>query len=241
MPKSRLSQQYRRYQWLIRLIFLTGLLLVIGLRMGGCHTDKLPSSSAVALPNDDYNRYNNRSFKVVKVLDGDTFDVAVPDLKAEKTQAYTRIRLWGIDTPEIAHPGRNSEMYFGNEAAEFGRKMLIGKMVRLELVAGDTRCRYGRLLAYAWLPDGRMYNELAIQEGYAYADTRYKHARRDQFIALESDARKNLKGLWQGVQPDGLPKWYKKTGLNTFWASREKGKSIPAQEPTTKKHPAVTW
>lgn len=39
-------------------------------------------------------------------------------------------------------------------------------MVRLEFDM-QPRDRYGRLLAYVWLPDGRMLNEVLLEEGYA--------------------------------------------------------------------------
>jgi micrococcal nuclease len=241
---AKLMTHLRRRRW-ARYLVLAGLLLAMGgLRMTGCKERKLsPQPSPVA--EEDYPRYHDRTFKVVKVLDGDTFDVAAADPKANKPQAYTRIRLWGIDTPEIAHGKTKPAMYFGYEAAEFARKQLIGKEVRLELVRGDTRGYYGRLLAYAWLPDGSMYNENAIREGFAYADHRYKHPRKQAFIDLEAEARQKLKGLWQGVQSDQLPRWYKKTTLKDFWPARDGGRSIPqtsaATQPRDKKSNPVRW
>ena len=44
----------------------------------------------------DVARYHGKTFTVVNVVDGDTIDVDAPDGEYE----HTRIRLWGVDTPE---------------------------------------------------------------------------------------------------------------------------------------------
>ena len=41
---------------------------------------------------DDYERYHGRSFTVVKVVDGDTIDIDIPDVVYDTT----RIRLWSL-------------------------------------------------------------------------------------------------------------------------------------------------
>ncbi len=209
--------------WMKR-ILVFGVLSVLGaVRLWGCHKERTPLAGV-----DDFSRYNNRTFTCVKVVDGDTIDIDVPDSKAKKTRAFTRIRMWGIDTPEISHFGKPAA-YFGYEAAEFARKLMAGKKVRLELVEGDTRCKFGRLLAYVYLSDGRMYNELAVKEGFAYADVRFPHPQREAFIQFETEARKELRGLWPGITPDRLPRWYKPSRLKEFWNSRPKtGLPTPA-------------
>ncbi len=204
--------QYRKKQLQKRLILFCVALGIISLRLASC--DKNNSVKNTSL--NDYERYNNRIFKCIKVVDGDTIDIDVPDPKSRKHSRFTRIRMWGIDTPEIAHHGGKA-MYFGYEAAEFARKMLAGKNVRLKLVRGKTRGYYGRLLAYVFLPDGRMYNRLAIEQGYAYADYRFKHPYRKEFLELEAQARRKRVGLWVGVTPKDLPRWYPKSKLKNFW------------------------
>lgn len=151
----------------------------------------------------DISKYNSRSFLVVKVVDGDTIDVNVPDAN----HAHTRIRLWGIDTPETEKsPG--GQMYFGKEASEFTKKMVLDKTVTVYLDPGNnTRGKYGRLLAYVKLPDGRYLNEILLSEGYAYADLRFDHSRYNKYKQLESTARSLNKGLWQNVTREELPPW----------------------------------
>lgn len=61
----------------------------------------------------------------------------------------------------------------------------------------DTRDRYGRLLAYVWLPDGRLFEQVMISEGYAHEYTYYiPYQRQAELKAAEADARANQRGLW---------------------------------------------
>ena len=241
---SKLSRYYVRRVWIRRFIAGGIVASLVLLRVVGCHDDL--ATSQPDRGTDDFSRYNNQIVTCVKVLDGDTIDVNVPDLKAQSKRAYTRIRFWGIDTPEIAHGPNKPAMYFGYEAAEFARKKMIGEKIRLELVQGKTRDRYGRLLAYIHLPDDQMYNRLALAQGYAYADHRFKHPYIEEFFTLEAVARKNLAGLWKTVLPEQLPYWYKKTKLKGFWQARDKGKTFqepPVQKTSSKRRSkkTVSW
>ncbi len=213
-PKIKISSK------IILLIIILVLILL-------SRVSKNKQTHPATLSTDDYSRYHNKIFRCTKVIDGDTFDINVPDPKRKKK--YTRIRLWGIDTPEIPHRGSSRVMYFGYEATEYARKLLLGKNIRLELIKTKTRGYYGRLLAYVYLPDGRMFNKIMIQDGYAYADRRFQHPRKEEFIKLEEQARLALKGLWKKVEPKDLPKWYKKSWLDGFWNYRKR-KTIQTQQ-----------
>ena len=46
----------------------------------------------------DTDRYHDKTFRVARVVDGDTLDIQV----ADRDKPVTRIRLWGVDTPEVA-------------------------------------------------------------------------------------------------------------------------------------------
>jgi micrococcal nuclease len=156
----------------------------------------------------DIARYHDQTFGVVHVVDGDTIDIDVPDLGNGKSK--TRIRLWGVDCPEIAHGGQNT-MHFGPEATEFAKKTLNGREVQVVLSPKRTRDRYGRLLAYVFLErGGTMFNELLIEEGYAYADPRFDHHYETRFAAAERRAREAQAGLWSGVKLADMPKWRQK-------------------------------
>lgn len=158
----------------------------------------------------DIARYNGKTFVVVKVVDGDTLDIDVPDGLEE----HTRIRLWGVDTPETAHSS-TGDAYFGEEASAFATELALGKQVTIYLEEDRrTRDRYGRLLAYVQLPDRRFLNEVLLEEGYAYADSRFKHSFYYKYKQLESAARSGQKGLWLKVTPDQMPKWRQKITKN---------------------------
>ena len=153
----------------------------------------------------DVEKYHGKTFAVVKVIDGDTFDIDIPDGRYE----HTRIRLLGIDAPE-AYSEQSGVMYFGPEAAEFAKKLALGKSVAVYLDAPNpTRGKYGRLLAYVKLPDGSFLNEVLLTEGCAYADTRFSHSFYNKYKQLQSRARSSKKGLWQNVTQDQLPQWFR--------------------------------
>ncbi|MHB9071023.1 MAG: thermonuclease family protein [Sedimentisphaerales bacterium] len=152
---------------------------------------------------DDFDKYNQKDFTVVKVVDGDTLDIDIPDANYKTT----RIRLWGVDTPETAKSPKG-EIYYGQEASQFTKDTVLGKRIIVVLNENTKpRDKYGRLLAYIKLADGIILNEELISNGFAYADTRFKHPDYEKYIELESAARKEKKGLWKDVTPDQMPKW----------------------------------
>lgn len=205
-----LLRRYRRQRRVLTAAAVVIVVLLLRIFLG-----KTP----VTLPENDFARYHNRTFPCVNVVDGDTIDVGIPDPKARRYQAHTRIRLWGIDTPEMPRNGR-AAMHYARQAGEFARTMMAGKSVRLELIEGRTRGHYGRLLAYVYLPDGQLYNRRAVATGHAYAEARWPHPLLDEFLALEAKARTDRLGLWKELTPDQLPKRYPRDRLKNFWKKR---------------------
>lgn len=157
----------------------------------------------------DLERYHRKTFRVVKVVDGDTLDIDIPDVNHD----HTRIRLWGIDSPECKSQ-YSSIMYFGPEAAKFAEKLALGKQATIYLEEHDTRGKYGRLLAYVQLPDGRFLNEVLLAEGFAYADLRFRHSLYQKYKQLESSARRRQEGLWEKVTREQLPQWLQRMRPN---------------------------
>ena len=157
-----------------------------------------------------WGEYHTKNFTVVNVVDGDTIDIDIPDVN----DSYTRIRLWGIDTPETKNPDLGV-MYFGPEAAEFARELVLGKPVTVYLDEGNnTRGKYGRLLAYVKLPDNRFLNEILLTEGFAYADSRFRHSLYNRYKQLDASARGLKKGLWENVIREQLPDWLQRMSPN---------------------------
>ena len=68
-----------------------------------------------------------------------------------------RVRLIGVNTPEMKHPTKQVE-YFGKEASAFTKRMVEGKLVRREydsLAGGrEQKDRYKLTLTYVFLEDG---------------------------------------------------------------------------------------
>jgi micrococcal nuclease len=126
---------------------------------------------------------------VTAVLDGDTIEVTWP------AQPRTEVvRLLGVDTPETIHPSRPVQC-FGPEASRFTRRRLLGQAVQLRFDR-ERRDRYGRLLAYVEVGDGRFNDEL-LRGGYArllVIPPNGAHAR--AMLDQELAARARGAGLW---------------------------------------------
>jgi endonuclease YncB( thermonuclease family) len=150
----------------------------------------------------DFDRYHNRSFTCLRVIHGDSLEIAARDGR----RATTRVRLLGVDAPK-ARVGEEP-LYFSAEAEAFVRARVEGGTVRVVLPPDRTRDHYGRLLAYVY-PGGSddMLNEKLITTGHVYADPRFPHPWKERFIVLEERSRKRGEGLWQEVRPEQMPAW----------------------------------
>lgn len=148
-------------------------------------------------------KYHGKSFTVCKIVDGDTLDLDVKDGRDD----YTRVRLLGIDTPETGGE-QFSEMYYAGEATNAAEELAMGEKVTVLIDdISDVRDRYGRLLAYIVLPNGRALNEELIRDGFGYADLRFQHSDYDKYIALQEEAIEAKRGLWEKVTAEELPRW----------------------------------
>jgi micrococcal nuclease len=142
---------------------------------------------------DDWRRYHGQSFVVARVVDGDTIDLRYPD----GDKPTTRVRLWGVDTPERAKrdKGLPAEPW-AEEATAYTRRRVEGRRVTLELQEHRRRGRYGRLLAYVRLDDGSDLNAELIERGLSEHDDRWSHDRSEAYAELERRAKRAERGLW---------------------------------------------
>lgn len=128
--------------------------------------------------------------RVERVYDGDTFE----------TQTGQRIRLLGIDAPEVAHGVKPAEPY-SRESTDWLRELVDGSVVTIEegVVATD---RYGRTLAWVFLPDGRLVSELALATGNARLLSRFglPLLLEDRFRQAQDFAREHSLGLWHTAE-----------------------------------------
>lgn len=151
----------------------------------------------------DYEKYHGRAFLCVNVVDGDTIDIDLPDGAYENT----RIRLLGVDTPETVDP-RKKVMRYGPEATKFTERMCLNKKVRVFTdTISNVRDRYGRLLVYVELENGRVLNEALITNGLAFADTRFGHSRKAVYVELEKQAIVADAGMWADADVGEMPVW----------------------------------
>ncbi|MBK8012824.1 MAG: thermonuclease family protein [Deltaproteobacteria bacterium] len=136
---------------------------------------------------------------VARVIDGDTYvlgahvDARSPDGKALSGE---RVRLVGVDAPEIAHQPDEPSDCWGPEATEYARLRAEGRFIQLRYDGLEgLRDPYGRILAYVHDSDGVL-NEDLLALGYAraYRGARYDDARR--YLKLERAARDARLGLW---------------------------------------------
>jgi len=126
---------------------------------------------------------------VERVVDGDTLVVRI-DGESE------RVRLLGIDTPETVHPQRPVECFGPEASARLKHLAPEGSQLQLERDT-ELRDRFGRLLAYAYAPDGTFINLSMVADGYATTlHISPNGAYRQQLSAAEQQARQQGKGLW---------------------------------------------
>ncbi len=115
------------------------------------------------------------NLKVERVIDGNTIELTTG----------AKVRYIGVDVPR--------HKYF--QAMEVNRQLVGGKTIRLEFDV-ETKDRYGRVLAYAYV-DSIFVNARLIEEGYARFSVHPKNARHQNvFLDLEEKAKKAEAGIW---------------------------------------------
>ena len=123
--------------------------------------------------------------KVEKAYDGDTF----------RTTDGEKVRLLGIDAPELAHSAERGEP-LGPKSKHFLQGLIEGKLVRLKRDK-EKRDRYGRQLSHVYLRDGTWVNGAMVSEGLAlvYTFAPNLHFAND-LLRLEKAARDQKFGIW---------------------------------------------
>jgi micrococcal nuclease len=156
----------------------------------------------------DWDEFDRKSFLVTRVADGDTITVRSPS-------GETRIRLLGVDAPELRSKGSSTPDHWAERSATYARGRSEGKFVTLKLDSTQTRDRYQRLLAYVYLSDTDCLNLALVRDGQAYADRRFNHTYRAQYEMAENEARKKKRGLWKDLTVEQMPAWRRE------WLKRE--------------------
>lgn len=161
-----------------------GALAVLALAAAGCdHVDGVARGASPNRGTVDY------------VIDGDTINVT-NDLGES-----LRVRVLGINTPEVAHEGEAAQCGGDEAAAQLEKLLPEGTDVALiEDSRSDDEDRYGRLLRYVETPDDHTdVGAQLITGGYAYA---WKPAsaprpdRWDDYEAATNEAQESQAGSW---------------------------------------------
>jgi len=137
---------------------------------------------------------------VTWVHDGDTLEI----------DKLGKVRLIGIDTPEREDSSRDRflekqgipasrqrEIY--QNAKAFNISQVKGQVISLSL-DHPPRDRYGRLLAYVYLPDGRLLNRILLEQGLAVVYRKFSFRMKQDFLVAEEQAKLAGVGLWQRTQ-----------------------------------------
>ena len=136
---------------------------------------------------------------VHRVVDGDTLLMATG----------TRVRLLGVDCPEVGHADAPAEPW-ANEATAFTQRTIGDRPVRFEYDR-ERLDRYGRLLAWVWTGD-RLLNVELVRAGLGRAEVRYpiRTDYRRQLEQAQAEAQQGRRGMWsepprEDLRPDGPP------------------------------------
>jgi micrococcal nuclease len=121
---------------------------------------------------------------VVTVFDGDTIEL----------DDGRKVRLIGVDAPEVESPYRKRES-FGDESKAYLSALILKK--KISLVVGDPqKDRYGRTLAYVYIGD-ILVNGRIIRDGWAFAYRKFHHQWSDLFLVYEREARSRGIGMFK--------------------------------------------
>ena len=104
-----------------------------------------------------------------------------------------KIRLHGIDTPEIEQYCLNQKMekyLCGKSAKDFLKKIIKNK--KIKCLKNDID-RYGRIVATCYIGEKDL-NGLIVESGWGLAYRRYSK----KYISNEKSAEKEALGLWSG-------------------------------------------
>lgn len=141
-------------------------------------------------PNFSYPYNFSKKAFVSRVIDGDTFVLSDSQ----------RVRILGVDCPEIARQNKQAEA-FAKEASEKTKSLVEHKTVKLTF-DGKAFDIFGRLLAYVWLIDSKEKDSVFVQtellkNGLARISYYTKEKRYySLFYNLRNTARKKKLGIW---------------------------------------------
>lgn len=130
--------------------------------------------------------FKNQLFRVLKVFDGDTIKVTGFDLTF-------KIRLVGIDSPELGFKGQKSQP-FSQKAKHYLENLLDNRKIAIKSYGTGA---YNRQLAEVFVNNKNINIEM-IRAGLAevYKGRRPKNLDSQIYLEEETSARRAKKGMW---------------------------------------------
>jgi micrococcal nuclease len=130
-----------------------------------------------------------QTYKVTRVINGDTIKLRAADSKSE-----IMIRLAGIDVPEASKSKRKPGQPFSQAAIQHLAGLVLNKTVTLQEYGHD---RYGRSLAVVYV-NGANVNLEMVRAGLAevYRGTPAKGFDYYPYVKAEYEAREARRGMW---------------------------------------------
>lgn len=140
------------------------------------------SCTSNSIKSNDSGEAKEISGKVIKIIDGDTYDLLTADKQT------LRVRMEGIDAPEKGMPFyKVSKNYLGS--------LCFQKNVTIKVIETDV---HERLVADTYLDSIELGQEM-LKAGLAWHFKKYSS---DETLAqLEKEARNNKIGLWSDPNP----------------------------------------
>lgn len=140
---------------------------------------------------------------VTDVFDGDTVTIRFLQAMPPLVESVERVRLLGVDTPELESQDPLEAARARAARAEVER-LVLGREVAVAVERG-LRDQFGRLLAYLYLPDGSLLNGELLDRGLASVYRQIPSYFHGYFLDLESAARSAGVGIWAGASvSDGV-------------------------------------
>jgi micrococcal nuclease len=140
---------------------------------------------------------------VKKVIDGDTFII----------ENGSRVRMLGIDAPEMRSSGKMDSdskrtgqdqktiSILGQKSFEYLRDLIENEYIYLVPEQNyEDKDKYDRLLRYVYLEDDTFVNGKMVADGYAQVYRKFDLTKKNDLIAMENDARRNKRGLWDSIE-----------------------------------------
>lgn len=112
-------------------------------------------------------------FRVDRIIDGDTI-VGKLDKGCKNFDEDVKIRLLGIQAPEISKAKTQEEKERGEAARVFLEQLIAGKTLVVNTVKDKDDDSFGRMLATVWLPGDTDLNvcQYMIDNGHAVVYTK---------------------------------------------------------------------